>query len=64
MRKIKALTESYLSQMLPILEKSTKESMILYSYANPKELIEAQKILIGIAEKIANYVEEDDQVIG
>lgn len=38
--------------------------MILYSYANPKELIEAQKILIEIGEKIANYVEEDDQMIG
>ncbi len=38
-RKLKSLIESYMSEMLPILEKSNKESMILYSYANPKELI-------------------------
>ena len=44
--------------MVPLLEKSTKESVIIYSYVSEEELRKGQETFIMIGMNILDYIEE------
>ena len=62
-RKLKINIEKHLEDLVVLLEKSDKESLIFFSYSSAVELYRAQETFIALGFKVINYLEEEDALI-
>ena len=62
-RKLKVNIEKHLEDLVVLLEKSEKESMIFFYYSSEEDLHRAQETFISLGFKIINYLEEEDSLI-
>lgn len=50
-----------LCELLPVLEYSRKESMVMYGYSSEEDLLKGQLTLVDVGFKLAESIEEDDR---
>jgi hypothetical protein len=55
------ILEKNLEKEIQILEKSSKETIKIYNYANEEELLKGQTFLIRLADHTLTYINEADE---